>query len=53
MKKIKLKINKTKELRRASRQVIGRPSRGRKVGAHIDRAKELNKKNCRTKEEEE
>ncbi len=44
---MKIKIDKIKEEKRASRKVIGKPSRGRKVGPHKDQNKEKNKNKCR------
>jgi len=44
-KKIKIKIDQAKENRKAARDVIGEPSRGRKRGPHKEK-KEIFKYDC-------
>lgn len=43
----KKKYNVIKEVKRSARDVIGSPSKGKKVGAHKDLYKEANKNECR------
>ncbi len=50
---MKKKVDTVKENRRAARIVIGKPSKGKKTGPHVDQQKEENKKKCREKVEEE
>lgn len=45
--KKKIKVDTVKENRRAARDVIGKPSKGKKTGPHTDHYKEDNKNKCR------